>query len=70
MRTVLLIVTLVFAACGDGSTDEQKEAVYEDRETVFDPMVGTIDKAKQVEQQVLEQKVKIDEALEDIEGDQ
>jgi hypothetical protein len=70
MKTIFVITLLALAGCTESSTESEPEAVYEDRETVFDPMVSTIDKAKQVEQQVLDQKIKMDEALEKMEGEQ
>ena len=41
---------------------------YEDRETVFDPMTDTIDRAKEVEEMGKDRKKAMDEALEGAEG--
>ena len=62
MKILLMVVMVMLVGCSGESSEPEAEAEYEDRETVFDPMVGTIDKAKQVEQQVFEQKDKMDKA--------
>ena len=70
MKTILMaiVVAMTIAGCSEDSNEQQAER--EDIETVFDPMVSNIDKAKQVEQQVLEQKKKMDEAISQAERDQ
>lgn len=60
---------LVISACsgspdGSGSAAEDEERP-EDRETVFDPMVGTIDRAKGVEDLNMQRKDEMDRALEE-----
>ena len=65
MRILTLAFLLVLAACGGSNS-----AGEEDKETVFDPLVQDLDKAKQVEDQVLEQKRQLDEALKEAEGGQ
>jgi hypothetical protein len=73
MKLVMCTVLLILAGCGGNAEDAdtaRERPVREDRETVFDPMVSNIDKAKQVEQQVLDQKRKMDEAIEAAESDQ
>ena len=60
MRLMLVTLAIVLAGCG---ADSDSNAEWEDRETVFDPMVSNIDKAKDVEGQVLEHKRQMDEAL-------
>ena len=41
-----------------------------DRETVFDPLVETLDEAERVEDVVLQQKQQMDEALRRLEGEE
>jgi len=60
--TMTLVCVLALAACG--GSDSADDA---DKETVFDPMVKSIEKAEAVEDQVLQQKDKIDQALKDAE---
>ncbi|WP_405236552.1 hypothetical protein [Lentisalinibacter orientalis] len=75
MRNLLLIgACLALAACG-GADDEAAKSdqayadePYEDRETVFDPMTDTIDRAKEVEEMGKDRKKAMDEALEGAEG--
>lgn len=60
MRLMLITLVIVLSGCGG---DSDSSAEWEDRDTVFDPMVSNIDKAKEVEEQVLEHKRQMDEAL-------
>ena len=60
----LLAALLALCACGDSSEREPDV----DRETVFDPLVENIDKAKEVEDQVMQHKDQIDEALQSLES--
>lgn len=64
----LLLTALIFLTIGCQSKTETDEETKEDTATVFDDQVQTIDKAKQVEQQVLDQKKKVDDALEQADG--
>jgi len=71
-KTLLLLSTsagLALAACG-GTGDESADTAdtYEDRETVFDPMTDTIDRAKEVEEMGKDRKKAMDEALQEAEG--
>ena len=75
MKTVLIAVlaATLIAGCSDEANEEgpnRQRAEREDIETVFDPVVSNIDKAKQVEQQVLDQKKKMDESISQAERDQ
>lgn len=58
MRLASLIFALTLCACSGGDDAER------DREGPFDDMTGTIDKAGEVEKQVLERKDELDAALE------
>jgi hypothetical protein len=71
MKILILGMLLVLVGCGDSGSDRSTEAAapQEDRETVFDPMVSSIDKAKQVEQQIFDQKKQMDDALSKMEGE-
>ena len=62
----ILLVSSVLPGCGapeDTTADT-------DRETVFDPLVETLDEAEQVEDVVLQQKRQMDEALRSMEGEE
>ena len=68
MRILSLALCLLVAGCG-GTTDSDTSAeVEEDTESVFDPLVGNIDKANEVENQVLQHKDRTDQALAESEG--
>jgi soluble cytochrome b562 len=74
MKTILIAMVAaltIVAGCSESSNQQSAEqsAEREDIETVFDPMLSNIDKAKQVEQQVLDQKKKMDEAISRAEQD-
>lgn len=62
MRYVLLIISLSMFGCGGAEKDT------EDQEGVFDPMVETIDKAKEVEDITLQHKKDMDKRLREMEG--
>lgn len=75
MRNLLLIgACLALAACGGAGDEAAKsdesytDETYEDRETVFDPMTDTIDRAKEVEEMGKDRKKAMDEALEGAEA--
>lgn len=65
MKTVIPVVLLLIAACGD----EPREPEAPPEAGVFDELTGTIDRAEAVEEQVLEQKERLDRALDDAEGE-
>lgn len=65
------IVTLSLCAAfivACGSEDSAKVEAPVDKETVFDPMVDTIDRAKEVEALTEQRKADLDKALEAAEG--
>jgi hypothetical protein len=74
MRILALALILTVASCGgpeptgNGDTGSE-ERDNEEQETVFDPLVGTIDTARKVEDQVMGQKRQLDEALREAEND-
>lgn len=69
INTVLLLsCSLALAACGSDSAGDPSAAPAEDKETVFDPMVDTIDRAKEVEDLVDQRKKEMDEKLKELEG--
>ena len=68
MRILMLALCLTIMACGSGSDAANEGATEEEKETVFDPLVSNIDKAKAVEQQVLNQKDQLDKAIRESEG--
>lgn len=61
---VLILAGVLAAGCGSGDREEEV-----DRETVFDPLVDTLDQAEAVNDLTLEHKSRMDEALDEMEGD-
>lgn len=66
-----IIISMVAAAalatltaCGGASNEEAADENAEAKEGVFDPMVETMDRAREVEDLVQQQKKDVDEALE------
>ena len=68
MRILILAFCLTLMGCGGGADSEENEKPEEDRETVFDPLVGSIDKAKAVEDQLMQSKDRTDQAIAEAEG--
>jgi len=68
MRITSLALCLVLAGCGGTTDNDTDSAVEEDTETVFDPLVRSMDKAKAVEGQVLQHKDRTDQAIAESEG--
>ena len=66
MKLVAIILCLGLAAC---SSPDEGSVEAEDIETVFDPMVETIDKADEVEGLLMQQKADMDETLRRAEGE-
>lgn len=60
----LLMTGSLLCACGG-----EKKSAEDERDGVFDPMTRTLDEAQQVEEQVLQQKEQLDEALRRMEGE-
>lgn len=61
MKTATAILAcLVLTACG-GASDDPKSGAEEEK--VFDPLIQSVDKAKAVEDTVLQQKEDMDEAM-------
>ena len=66
MRILTLIMfCLTLSACGNEPADDA--ASKEDEETVFDPLIESVDKAKGVEDTVMQQKEDMDEAMQQME---
>ena len=72
MKFISIFLLLVMVACGSSENTETEVTEAEetqDTETVFDPLLETIDKAKAVEDIVMQQKRQMDEALKEMEGE-
>lgn len=63
MRVLILALCMTIVGCGGGSDTDAENEAEEDKETVFDPLVGNIDKAKDVENQLMEHKDRTDQAV-------
>lgn len=59
MKVATLILSLTLCACSGGGDAERE------KEGPFDELTGTLDKAGEVEKQVLERKDELDAALEE-----
>lgn len=66
LRLLLLSSCLFLLACGEPA-DNPPPA---DKESVFDPLIKDLEKAKAVEDLTLQQKDKIDAAMQNAEGEQ
>ena len=62
MRNLIVLGSALLVACGGAEKEPEEEGV-------FDPMVKTIDKAKQVEDAALKHKEEMDKRLKEMEGD-
>ncbi|MDH4049657.1 MAG: hypothetical protein OEW68_17845 [Gammaproteobacteria bacterium] len=56
---IALLICIGLTSCGGESSSEKNE----EKETVFDPLIQSVDKAKAVEDTVLQQKKDMDEAM-------
>jgi len=68
MKILSLVLSLLVAGCGDAADSDTRQEVEEDKESVFDPLLDSIDKAKNVENQVMQHKDRTDQALAESEG--
>ncbi len=64
MKMLVLIFFFVILGCGG----ETESTASEDKESVFDPLTDNLEKAKEVEDKVMEQKRQLDEAIENAES--
>ena len=72
MKCFSIFLLLMLVGCGsseDTETDTTDAIEAQDVETVFDPLIESIDKAKAVEGIVMQQKQQMDEALKKMEGE-
>jgi hypothetical protein len=63
----LLAAMLSMTAC-NGEVEPRATAEPQNEESVFDPMIDQVEKARQVEDAALQRKAELDEALEEAEG--
>lgn len=64
----LSLAVFLIAGCGNDGAAPQSNAEPEDRETVFDPMVENIDRAKEIEELAKQRKAEMDERLKQMES--
>ena len=64
----VVLATIALAACGGASSDQEQQG-EEVEETVFDPMVETIDRAHGVEDIAAQRRDELDKAIEEGDGD-
>lgn len=65
LTLILFLFWLMLSACSKEAADEAPSEA--DKETVFDPLIESVDKAKDVEDTVLQQKEDMDEAMRQME---
>ena len=63
MKTFILALCLTLVGCGGGESADEATEAEEDKETIFDPLVGTLDKANAVEGQLMDSKDRTDQAI-------
>lgn len=64
----IALAILLAAGCGNDGAAPQSNAEPEDTDTVFDPMVDTIDRAKEIEELAKQRKAEMDERLKQMES--
>lgn len=72
MKVISILLLLMMVACSSSEntgTEATEAEETQDTETVFDPLLETIDKARAVEDIVMQQKRQMDEALKEMEGE-
>ena len=68
MKYAFLLASLMLFGCGvEGTVETAETADEKDRESVFDPYVNALDKANNVEDQVLQHKEDMDKRLREME---
>lgn len=66
MKTwILTAAAVTLAACGGGEPTPEEAPEAQQESGAFDELTGTIDRAEAVERQVLEQKERLDRAIEE-----
>ena len=68
MRLFPIFLFFTLVGC-EPPENTDTEATAEDLETVFDPLAESLQKAREVEDIVLQQKLKMDAALEQMDGE-
>jgi len=63
MKALIFATCLAMAGCGGGESADDSNEPEEDKETIFDPLVGTLDKANAVEGQLMDSKDRTDRAI-------
>jgi len=64
----LSFIALLATGCGADNGPAEQAAEPEQRETAFDPMVETLDRAKEVEELGKQRKAEMDERLKQLES--
>lgn len=62
-----VLAAIVLSACGGGSEPADERTESAPRETVFDPLVGTMDRARGVQQTVDDRAAELRRAIEESE---
>ncbi len=75
MKVCSIVLFLMLVGCSspdeaETKTEAENKTAVEDRATVFDPLVQALDKAKAVEDIVMQQKRDMDAALKRLEGEE
>ena len=69
MRSIIILVALAATACGGpvDSDNDSSQPEVKAADTVFDPLVDNLDKAKKLNDVVLQHKDDMDDRLQDME---